>query len=200
MRFALLVIFSAFPSFFASAEFIKNIVGTSDEWTVLKANPNDNTVCYAMLYTQDRRGNQAEQKDKPYIMVHYFSENKIRFSTYFGYKLLEKHPVHLSIDSNQYKISSLNEYAITQSSLQDEEIINQMKGGNNLLIRGEGVNYTYSVDTYNIQGFAKAFEIMQENCDSNANNSAFETITPSKNDIKPIKDKTALKKDVKLKQ
>jgi hypothetical protein len=187
MRYILIALSAIVPSLFANAEFAKNIVGTSQGWTVLKANPNDNTVCYAMLYTQDRRGNQITEAEKPYIMVHYFSESKVRFSTYFGYNLLESQPVHLSIDSTQYKISPMNEYAITQSAQQDDEIIGKMKMAETLLIRGEGVNYSYSVDTYNLQGFDKAFEIMQENCDSNANNSAFTQIVPEKKSIKPLK-------------
>lgn len=188
MRYTLLALYAIIPSFFANAntDFTKEIVGTSKNWTIIKANPNGNSVCYAILYTQARNGNQTVQAEKPHIMVHYFTETKVRFSKYFGYKLLEGQPVHLSIDSNQYKISSLNEYAIASSSQQDDEIIKKLKGASTLLIRGEGANYSYSVDTYNIEGFDKAFEIMQKNCDLNSNNSAFKKITPEKSDIKKL--------------
>lgn len=186
MRFIIIVVIAFLPSVISQAGFVKNIVGKSENWTVLKANPNGNDVCYAMLYTHNRRGNQKKQQEKPYIMVHYFSENKIRFSAYFGYNLIEGQPVNLSIDSTQYKISSVNEYAIAETATQDEEIISRLKTGNTLLIRGEGIDYSYSVDTYLLKGFAKAFKIMQKKCDSNANNSAFKTIVPERESLKKL--------------
>lgn len=192
MKYFLRALYIAFCfivySALANAEFTKNIIGKSQDWTVLKANPNDNTVCYAILYTHEHRGNQQPQEEKPYIMVHYFSEHKVRFSTYFGYTLLQEQPVHLSIDSTQYKISSMNEYAIAQSSEQDDQIISKLKSAKTLLIRGEGMNHSYSVDTYNVQGFDKAFEIMQEKCESNSNNSAFKTVVPEKESLKKLKE------------
>lgn len=189
MKYCFLMLCTVFCytySSFANTEFSKNIIGKSQDWTILKANPNNNTVCYAMLYTRERRGNQQTQEEKPYIMVHYFSEHKVRFSTYFGYILLQNHPVHLSIDSTQYKISSIDEYAIAQSAEQDDQIVTKLKSSNTLLIRGEGINHSYSVDTYNIQGFDKAFAIMQKQCDSSANNSTFKTIVPEKDSLKKI--------------
>jgi hypothetical protein len=162
----------------------KNIVGTAKKWTILRADPNSNNVCYAILYVDDRKGNQKIEEETPYIMVHYFSEGRMRFSSYSGYDLLQDRPVHMSIDSIQYKMNVINSYAMADSALQDEKIIEHLKTAQNVLIRGEGKNYSYSIDYYSPNGFAEAFKIMQFNCSSNINNSSFETIIPQKKYLK----------------
>ena len=167
----------------------KEIIGKSKKWTVISANPNENNVCYGILYVTERQGNQKIEEETPYIMVHYFSAHKMRFSAYLGYKLLEERPVHISIDSTQYKMKPLEFYAIAESALQEEEIVNHIKNAQTILIRGEGKNYSYSVDKYEIDGFNEVFKVMQENCSFNDDNSTFATIVPSKKHIKKLEGK-----------
>ncbi|MFT4967497.1 MAG: hypothetical protein ACI9CD_000504 [Candidatus Deianiraeaceae bacterium] len=154
----------------------KHIVGKAQKWTVLRANPNNKNICYAILYVNTRQGNQKVNAEKPYIMVHYFSRNKMRFSIYFGYNLIQKRPVHMSIDSTQYKLNPLKSYAIAKSITHENIIIDALKGSKKLLIRGEGKNYSYSVDQYITTGFEDALKIMVNKCSFNSNNSSFKKI------------------------
>lgn len=167
----------------------KESIGKSKQWTVIRANPNENNVCYGILYVTERKGNQKVEEETPYIMVHYFSANKMRFSVYLGYKLLQDRPVHISIDSTQYKIKPLEFYAIAESVSQEEEVIHHMKNAQTILIRGEGKDYSYSIDKYEIDGFPEVLKIMQENCSFNNDNSTFSTIVPTRKDIKKIEGK-----------
>lgn len=164
----------------------KNVIGNVKKWTILRATPHNNNVCYAILYVSERKGNQKSSDETPYIMVHYFSENKMRFSAYFGFKVNETRPIHLSMDSIQYKIKPLEFYAITQSLEQEDEIITHMKKAQTILLRAEGENYSYSIDRYDIDGFNEVFQMMQSNCSFHADNSSFKTIIPSKKDIKKV--------------
>lgn len=163
----------------------KNIIGTSKGWTVLRANPNNKDVCYAIMYVENRQGNQKIEEERPYIMVHYFSKDRTRFSVYFGYQL-ETKSVPMSIDSIQYKLTPLDSYGITDSPAQDAEIINQMQMAQTVLVRGEGKNYSYSIDEYSVDGFTEAFGIMQAKCGFNNDNSSFDTMIPTKKNLKPF--------------
>lgn len=167
-------------------EIKKIIIGISEKWTVLHAQPNGNSVCYAILYSEKQVGNQKKRNEQPYIMVHYFSAEKMRFSSYFGYKLYSGSSVNLSINSTQYQLNSIGEYAITSSSEQDHSIISNLQNSQELLIRGEGEKLQYSVDFYQTQGFQKAMEIMENHCGTTYNNSSFMKIVPSLQDIKEI--------------
>jgi hypothetical protein len=167
--------------------FKKKIIGKVGKWTAIHATPKSRNVCYAILYSDERKSNEGKKKqEKPYIMVHYFSENKIRFSAYFGYQLLPNYNVSLSIDSVHYKLQSLGEYAIAESFQEDYDIINAMQDSTKLIMHSRGYNYSYAIDIYDLSNFSEIFQILQSNCDSTTNNSSFKGIVPTKEDIKKL--------------
>lgn len=182
---------SANSSNFAENEFQKTIIGKVGKWTALKANPNSNIVCYAILYAEKTKSNitkKSEEKTnkKPYITLHYFSEGRTRFGAYTGQELLEHRSVNVSIDSIQHKLSASGEYAITTNANQDEEILQSLIDSNKMMIRWEGENYSYSIDFYNIAEFPQVLKILQSNCDSTTNNSSFKGIVPRKKDLRKL--------------
>ena len=178
-------------SSFTENEFQKTIIGKVGKWTVLKANPNSNIVCYAILYAEKsksniKRNSGENSNKKPYITIHYFSEGRTRFGAYIGYELLANRSVNISIDFIQHKLSASGEYAITTNANQDAEILQNLIDSNQMMIRWEGENYSYSIDFYNITEFPQVLTILQSNCDSTTNNSSFKGIVPTKKDLRPL--------------
>ena len=176
------------PIKFTDKEFHKTIIGKVGKWTVLKANPNANIVCYAILYAEKSKSNTKKNisdnsNTKPYITLNYFSEGRTRFGAYVGYELLKNRSVNISIDSIQHKLSASGEYAITTNTNQDTEILQSLIDANKMMIRSEGENYSYSIDFYDISEFPQVLEILQSNCDSTTNNSSFGGIVPTKKDL-----------------
>ena len=178
-------------SSFTENQFHKTIIGKVGKWTALKANPNSNIVCYAILYAEKSKSNAKKNigensNKKPYITLHYFSEGRTRFSAYTGYELLEHRSVNVSIDSIQHKLSASGEYAITTNANQDAEILQSLIDSNKMMIRAEGKNYSYSIDFYDIAEFPQVLKILQSNCDSTTNNSSFKGIVPTRKDLKAL--------------
>jgi|GEM_PF-4598582 len=176
---------------FTDKEFHKTIIGKVGKWTVLKANPNSNIVCYAILYAEKTKGNikknlSDNSSKKPYITINYFSEGATRFGAYIGYELLGRRSVNVSIDSIQHKLSTSGEYAITNNANQDAEILQNLIDSNRMMIRSEGENYSYSIDFYDISEFPQVLAILQDNCDSTTNNSSFKGIVPTKKDLRSL--------------
>lgn len=178
-------------SSFTENEFQKTIIGKVGKWTALKANPNSNIVCYAILYAHKTKSNITKKSGektnkKPYITLNYFSEGRTRFGAYVGYELVEHRSVNVSIDSIQHKLSASGEYAITTNANQDAEILQSLIDSNKMMIRAEGKNYSYSIDFYDIAEFPQVLDILQSNCDSTTNNSSFKGIVPAKKDLKAL--------------
>ena len=172
-------------------ELQKTIIGKVGKWTALKANPNSNIVCYAILFAEKTKSNTKKNSGnnsikKPYIAIHYFAEGRVRFSAYTGYELLTRRSVNVSIDSIQHKLSASGEYAITTNSNQDAEILQDIIDSNAMMIRSEGENYSYSIDFYEISEFPQVLKILQSHCDSTTNNSSFKGIVPTKKDLKAL--------------
>ena len=176
---------------FAEKTFQKTIIGKVGKWTALKANPNSNIVCYAILYAEKsksniKRNSGENSNKKPYITIHYFSEGRTRFGAYIGYELLANRSVNISIDFIQHKLSASGEYAITTNANQDAEILQNLIDSNQMMIRWEGENYSYSIDFYNIKEFPQVLTILQSNCDSTTNNSSFKGIVPTKKNLRML--------------
>ena len=143
----------------------KSIVADFQKWTVLTANPKGKKMCYAVVYSTKRIGNITGQvQDKAYFMVHYFSEIKDRVSVSFGYHLKKGSRIFISLDGVQFELVSCDGFAFSDSAEMDSDIISYLLTSKRLLIRGEGDGNTYSVDEYNISGFANAYNKMKQEC------------------------------------
>jgi hypothetical protein len=58
------------------------------------------------------------------------------------------------------------EHAWTKSREADEALINAMKRGSNMTVRGTSAKRTYSLDTYSLLGFTAAYQAMVDACSS----------------------------------
>lgn len=143
----------------------KEFLADFEKWNVLKANPKDKKVCYAVIYATKRIGNiQTTEQEKAYFMVHYFSEIKERVSVYFGYPVKKGSRIFISVDGNQFELTPYEKYAFSDTAEIDSDIISRLLTSSKLLVRGEGDGNTYSVDEYNITGFANAYAKMKTEC------------------------------------
>ena len=167
--------------------FEKKIIGKIGKWTALRANPRTNIVCYAVLYAEKTtRNTRHTTKEKPYLALHYFSEGRIRFAYYIGYNLLSGSSVNISIDSMQHKMTPHGEYAIADSARQDDEMLKALSEAERVMVRGEGENYSYSIDFYNVEGFGEVANLLRTNCETSTNNSSFKGFIPTKKDLKRL--------------
>lgn len=147
------------------APIVKSIVADFQKWTVLTANPKGKKMCYAVVYATKRIGNiNTQVEDKAYFMVHYFSEVKERVSISFGYSLKKGSRIFISLDGTQFELVSFDGFAFSDSAEMDSDIISYLLTSKRLLVRGEGDGNTYSVDEYNISGFANAYSKMKQEC------------------------------------
>ncbi len=165
----------------------KKIIGKIGKWTALRANPRSNIVCYAVLYAErTTRNTRHATKEKPYLALHYFSEGRIRFAYYIGYNLLSGSSVNISIDSMQHKMTPHGQYAIADSAKKDDEMLKALSDAERVMVRGEGENYSYSIDFYNVEGFEEVVNLLRTNCESSTNNSSFKGLVPTKKDLKRL--------------
>lgn len=142
----------------------KKIVKKYNSWTVLTTKLNNKKVCYSVLYLQSRIGNKKDYTKKPYIMIHYFNENKKRVAVYTDYAILKGSEVNLSVDGKQFALTQYDKFAISNNFNTDEAIIEALKTSSKLLVRSEGINNIYTIDEYNIKGFSEVFKYFTSKC------------------------------------
>ena len=134
------------------------------EWKVFTIEQDGQMVCYATSTPKDLSGNHRDDRD-PYVMVSIFGKVRQEISIASGYFYRPNSIVSVSIDGIQERfIAESDTLAWPEKHGTDKRIIKEMLSGFKLLVFAESSASTYSVDTYSLSGFKKAYNKIIELC------------------------------------
>ena len=134
------------------------------EWKVFTVEQDGRNVCYTTSSPKDLSGNHRDDRE-PYIMVTFFGSVKQEISIASGYFYRPNSIVSVSIDGHQERfIAESDTIAWPIRVGSDKQIIQKMLGGFKVLVFSESSASTYSVDTYSLSGFKKAYAKIKELC------------------------------------
>lgn len=134
------------------------------EWKVFTIEQDNRLVCYATTTPQDMSGNHKDDRE-PYIMVTFFGSIRQEVSIATGYFYRPHSIVSVSIDGKQERfIAESDTIAWVEKNGTDKKVIQEMLGGFKFLVFAESNAMTYSVDTYSLSGFKKAYNKIKELC------------------------------------
>jgi hypothetical protein len=74
--------------------------------------------------------------------------------------------VEAKIGGRTFRLFTDGEHAWTRTNDEDRTLIEAMKAGASMTVRGTSVRNTYSLDTYSLSGFTAAVEAMRAACRS----------------------------------
>jgi hypothetical protein len=81
-----------------------------------------------------------------------------------GYSYKENSEVQVGVGKNKFALFTRGEHAWTKSEDSDRALIEAMKDGSEMTVRGTSAKGTYSVDTYSLLGFTAAYQAMTGAC------------------------------------
>ena len=81
-----------------------------------------------------------------------------------GYTYLDGSEVEIQVDRRKFVLFTRGEHAWTPREKDDRDLINAMKRGVDMTVRGTSTKNTYSLDTYSLLGFTAAYDAMVEAC------------------------------------
>ena len=137
---------------------------TYQDWKVFTIEQNGQNVCYALSSPKDMSGNYKDDRE-PYIMVAIFGKIRQEISITAGYFYRPNSIVSVSIDGIQERFVAENDtLAWPEKTGVDKKIIKEMLNSNKLLVFSESLDNKYSVDTYSLKGFQKAYNKIKELC------------------------------------
>lgn len=141
-------------------------LGTYRDWNVYKFADDEQTICYIASEPKKQEGNYT-RRDPPAILVTRRSEPQVvdEVSVQPGYSYYEGSEVEVEVDRrSKFMLFTRGEHAWTKSETEDQSLINAMKRGTNLTVRGNSVKNTYSLDTFSLLGFTAAYDAMIAAC------------------------------------
>jgi hypothetical protein len=142
---------------------LENIFG---KWKVLTVEIEDKKVCYCMSRPVDSTGNHSPYDRSSYLIVSKFSKSKKEVSVSSGYNYRKNSTISVSIDGYQVKFQAEEGDVAWVNDRNDLEVIQKMLNGFKVMVFGESLLGTYTIDTYSLEGFKLAYEKVNELCEN----------------------------------
>ena len=132
-------------------------------WNLFTTEYQDKKICYLVSLPVERRGNYYH-RGEPYILITNIDNNSEEVSISSGYFYKKNSEVELSFGLEKIGLFTYDDLAWAYNSVEDIEIIKQMRKSQSVVVSGIKYDESYSQDTYSLIGFTKAYYKMKEVC------------------------------------
>lgn len=145
------------------------LLETFSDWMLYSFENEQGQICYIASLPSKEEGNYSRRGQAAVLVaelpVNSGGENE-QVSVQPGYSYLKDSTVDVKIGDNSFSLFTDGEHAWANTSKEDQEIIDSMKRGSDMVVRGTSIKETYSLDTYSLIGFTAAYNAMKEACGS----------------------------------
>jgi hypothetical protein len=139
-------------------------IGTYGNWQALTFQEQGKPGCY-VIAEPDRKEGAYTSRGKVYALVTHRPTDK-RFNVFTiiaGYSYKEGSEVKLEIGSEEFALSTDADMAWATDE-DDPKIVEALKRGEGMVVRGVSSRGTDTSDTYSLIGFTKAYNAISEAC------------------------------------
>jgi hypothetical protein len=143
------------------------LLGMFGEWGAYTASPNGNKVCFALGKPKSSTTNPpGRNRDPAYIFVSTRpSENvKNEISVIIGYPFKTSSDATAEIGSNKFAMYTQNDGAWIKNVAEEARMVDAMRKGADLTIKGTSGKGTASTDQYSLKGLAEAIDRIDREC------------------------------------
>jgi hypothetical protein len=140
-------------------------LGSHRDWNVYAFTEDSQKICYMASEPKKQEGDYTRRGSPAVLVTRRPGSPAVdEVSVQPGYGYLEGSEVEVGIGGRKFLLFTRGEHAWTKSEDADQALINAMKRGNEMTVRGTSVKRTYSLDTYSLLGFTAAYQAMVEAC------------------------------------
>lgn len=140
-------------------------IGSFSGWDAYEHTDKGAKLCY--LHAQpEKKEPAAAKRGEIYILVTHKPKEKIRneVSIYFGYPLKEQAPAQAVIGTATIEMFTHQEAAWAADSATDQKLVDALRKGKTLVVKGESSRGTKTTDTYDLKGFGPALQAIDKAC------------------------------------
>ena len=149
----------------AAAAQTPEFLGTHRDWNVYAFTDDSQKICYMASEPKKQEGDYTRRGNPAVLVTRRPGSPAVdEVSVQPGYSYLEGSEVEVSIGGRKFMLFTRGEHAWTKSEDADQALINAMKRGNDMTVRGTSTRRTYSLDTYSLLGFTAAYQAMVDAC------------------------------------
>jgi invasion protein IalB len=140
-------------------------IGSVSGWDAYEHTDKGEKLCYLHALPQKKEPASAK-RGEIYILVTHKPKEKIRneVSIYFGYPLKDTAPAQAMIGPTTVEMFTYQEAAWAADASIDQKLVDALRKGKNLVVRGESQRGTKTTDTYDLGGFGQALQLIDKAC------------------------------------
>lgn len=142
-------------------------MGMHRDWSVWVTTDNGNRLCYIASEPSQEEGDYARRGAAAVLVSRLAGGTPSdEVSVQPGYNYQADSEVEVVIDGDRtFRLFTRGSFAWARSSEEDQALIDAMRGGLEMTVRGTSTLGTYSLDTYSLLGFTAAHQALDEVCD-----------------------------------
>lgn len=152
-------------SFSAVAE-EPELLGTYKDWSAYTYTENGSKVCFMSTQPVKEEGAYKKRGDVFMYITHRPSEKALNVvSIMGGYAYKEGSTVTVTVDGKDFSLTNLkDETAWTADEETDKTIVEAIRRGSSMVVKGISKRSTETTDTYSLNGSADAYKAIDEGC------------------------------------
>ena len=140
-------------------------VGRYGDWQALTFEEAGNIACYMISEPKQAQGNYSTRGKVYALVTHRPTSKQLNVLTVIaGYTYKEKSEVTIEIGEEKFSLFTEQGTAWAPDAETDQKLVEAMKNGSGMIVRGVSSRDTETTDTYSLQGFTKAYNAIGEAC------------------------------------
>lgn len=149
----------------AAVDAAPNLLSNHRDWDVYVFDDGNRRLCYIASEPTQEEGNYR-RRGAPAVLVTKLPGSSAagEVSVQPGYNYKQDSEVEVTVDNNRYRLFTQGNHAWAKTEEDDRAMIEAMRRGINMSVRGTSTLDTYSLDTYSLLGFTAAYDAMSQAC------------------------------------
>lgn len=143
----------------------QDVLGTFDGWTAFSDKTGKKQICYVGAKPRKSEGKYTSRGDI-YVLVSHRPAEKVRgeFSLEAGYAFKTGSEPVVTIGTRTFKLFAKGSNAWAANATADKSLVEAMKAGKDMVVKGVSGRGTATTDTYSLSGFAAALAAIGKAC------------------------------------
>ncbi len=135
------------------------------DWSLYVHEDPSGKICFIVSLPTKQEGTFT-RRGQPRLFVTQFGGENARqeVSVDPGYTYRSGSVVEAVVGEVRFELFTEKDRAWARSAVDDARLIDAMRRGNQIQIRGTSIRDTWSLDTYSLAGFSAAYRAMMETC------------------------------------
>jgi hypothetical protein len=143
------------------------VLGTYGEWGAYTASPGGKKICFALAKpSKSETVPPNRPRDPSYFFISSRPAEKVKdeVSIIIGYGFKPNSEATIDLAGASYAMYTQNDGAWLKNAAEEPRLVEAMRKGTDVTVKGESARGTATVDVYSLKGLAQALDKIAEDC------------------------------------